>query len=166
MDTPPWHRSASFARWKTHQHSEERARHSTASVDDDMSSEAFFLMENYFHIGAYARCVEAASECDDVDDVDALRRDVFVARSRVALGETQVRLERRLKRRDRKKCERCIRFARCARPRSCPLDVDEVTDNNLLFALDYYANRNLGDWGGCARFAQGCQVIGAIRVWR
>lgn len=72
------------------------------SVDDDMSSEAFFLMENYFHIGAYARCVEAASECDDVDDIDALRRDVFVARSRVALGETQVRLERHLKTRGRK----------------------------------------------------------------
>ena len=32
-------------------------------------------MENYFHIGAYARCVEAASECDDVDDIDEVFRE-------------------------------------------------------------------------------------------
>jgi hypothetical protein len=53
-------------------------------------SEALFHCENYFHIGAYAECVEAAKACADVDELDALRRDVFVARSRIAAGEGEV----------------------------------------------------------------------------
>ena len=49
-------------------------------------SEALFHCENYFHIGAYAECVDAARACADADGVDAVRRDAFVARSRVAHG--------------------------------------------------------------------------------
>jgi hypothetical protein len=57
-------------------------------------SEALFHCENYFHIGAYAECVDAARACADADGVDAVRRDAFVARSRVAMGEGEVRRRR------------------------------------------------------------------------
>ncbi|ABO95191.1 predicted protein [Ostreococcus lucimarinus CCE9901] len=53
-------------------------------------SEALFHCENYFHIGAYAECVDAARACADADGVDAVRRDAFVARSRVAMGEGEI----------------------------------------------------------------------------
>ena len=56
-----------------------------------MSSEALFRCENYFHIGAYAECVEAANACAEARGTDAVRRDVFAARSRTALGQGAVR---------------------------------------------------------------------------
>ena len=56
-----------------------------------MSSEALFRCENYFHIGAYAECVEAANACAEARGTDAVRRDVFAARSRIAMGQGAVR---------------------------------------------------------------------------
>ena len=56
-----------------------------------MSSEALFRCENYFHIGAYAECVEAANACAEARGTDAVRRDVFAARSRTALGQGAAR---------------------------------------------------------------------------
>ena len=50
-----------------------------------------FRCENYFHIGAYAECVEAANACAEARGTDAVRRDVFAARSRTALGQGAVR---------------------------------------------------------------------------
>jgi hypothetical protein len=58
-----------------------------------MSSEALFRCENYFHIGAYAECVEAANACAEARGTDAVRRDVFAARSRTAMGQGAVRGE-------------------------------------------------------------------------
>ena len=50
-----------------------------------------FRCENYFHIGAYAECVEAANACAEARGTDAVRRDVFAARSRTAMGQGAVR---------------------------------------------------------------------------
>ena len=58
-----------------------------------MSSEALFRCENYFHIGAYAECVEAANACAEARGTDGVRRDVFAARSRTAMGQGAVRGE-------------------------------------------------------------------------
>ncbi len=58
-----------------------------------MSSEALFRCENYFHIGAYAECVEAANACVEARGTDAVQRDVFAARSRTAMGQGAVRGE-------------------------------------------------------------------------
>ena len=82
--------SEARASFRTHR----RTRASLAHSSSNMSiNEAFFAVENYFHIGAYEKAIEhvAAARASASNGAEQVALAVFEARSNVALGKAKVR---------------------------------------------------------------------------
>lgn len=54
-------------------------------------SDTLFPVRNLFHLGAYQSAINEAQDLDSLPEMDSVDRDVFVYRSYIALGSSQVR---------------------------------------------------------------------------
>lgn len=52
-----------------------------------------FPVRNLFYLGAYQSAINEAQDLTSLSDLDSITRDVFVYRSYIALGSSQVRLQ-------------------------------------------------------------------------